>query len=437
VALVEPVGLAELPDDRVAPARSRPRTSSRTSPMFLRSARPGLPVHLGQAVEIELERLGRPGTAEKSNSSAPKTPSEIVSALARCSASSAGRRSRSRWRRSPGRRAGSSGRPGRPAARACARRNWAPRGNRRNASASGRSPRCRPPRCRARSSRGLLGEDGDPVVLLGEIEEPVGEVGDHRALVDQEALEDGVALPLERGRLPEESCAGRRRRRCRSPGAGSRARPRPEGSRFSLTPAAVWPALAPPLTFMTTVTGLGVLRSSSTISGIRRPLPSSPREMPTSAMSWLVKGSSDMVRSATEVMDPCCRDWIGQAWEEGKPQLSRTWGGPSVRPGRHLDDVVRAASFWPAGLTRAKRAFSRSRKRLGAQVAHPALDAADQVREHLVHRAADLLEGLDPLGGDLPRVVAIPAVAGGAARPSSRRASPCPGTACRPCPRFP
>ena len=50
----------------------------------------------------------------------------------------------------------------------------------------------------------LLGEDVDAVVLPREVEQAVGEVGDHRALVDQQAGEDGVALFLERAGFPPD-----------------------------------------------------------------------------------------------------------------------------------------------------------------------------------------------------------------------------------------
>ena len=59
-------------------------------------------------------------------------------------------------------------------------------------------------------------------------------------------------------------------------------------------PPAVCPELAPPFTLRTTVTRDGVAFSSSATSGMRRPLPSSPRDIPTSAISWLEKGVKDM-----------------------------------------------------------------------------------------------------------------------------------------------
>jgi hypothetical protein len=50
----------------------------------------------------------------------------------------------------------------------------------------------------------FLGEDVGAVVLPGEVEQAVREVGHHGALVDDEAGEDGVALLFERFRLPPE-----------------------------------------------------------------------------------------------------------------------------------------------------------------------------------------------------------------------------------------
>jgi hypothetical protein len=50
----------------------------------------------------------------------------------------------------------------------------------------------------------LLGEDVGAVVLPGEVEQAVREVGHHRALVDEEAREDGVAFLFERLGLPPE-----------------------------------------------------------------------------------------------------------------------------------------------------------------------------------------------------------------------------------------
>ena len=64
-------------------------------------------------------------------------------------------------------------------------------------------------------------------------------------------------------------------------------------------PPAVWPEFAPPFTFRTTDTADLVPRSSFATSGISLPLPSSPKEMPTSAMSWLVNGVRDMVAGKT------------------------------------------------------------------------------------------------------------------------------------------
>ena len=50
----------------------------------------------------------------------------------------------------------------------------------------------------------LFAEDLDAVIFGGEVEESVGEVGDHCALVDQEAGEDRVALEFEGFRFPPD-----------------------------------------------------------------------------------------------------------------------------------------------------------------------------------------------------------------------------------------
>jgi len=84
-------------------------------------------------------------------------------------------------------------------------------------------------------------------------------------------------------------------------------------------PPAVWPELAPPFTLRTTETDAGVPRSSSATSGIRRPLPSSPREIPTSAMSWLENGMSDMG----------CRGATGSSPREEQPLLPKRKNAPT------------------------------------------------------------------------------------------------------------
>ena len=73
----------------------------------------------------------------------------------------------------------------------------------------------------------------------------------------------------------------------------------PPGKRLSFKPATVWPEFAPPLTFRTVPTTSRrpvSFCNSRTISGISRPLPSSPMLTPTSAMRLLLKGVSAMDR---------------------------------------------------------------------------------------------------------------------------------------------
>ena len=50
--------------------------------------------------------------------------------------------------------------------------------------------------------------------------------------------------------------------------------------------------------------GAGDARNSSATSGMSRPLPSSPKLMPTSAMIWLLKGVKDMDRTAARDSKP-------------------------------------------------------------------------------------------------------------------------------------
>ena len=72
-----------------------------------------------------------------------------------------------------------------------------------------------------------------------------------------------------------------------------------------------------------------------------------------------------------------------------------------------------------------------------AQVAHAGLDAADQLRQHAVHRAAHFLQRLDPFRA---RPCAPGRACGRSARPSlpsSPPNCPCRGTACRACRRSP
>lgn len=54
----------------------------------------------------------------------------------------------------------------------------------------------------AGGAAGFLGENVDAVVFPGEVEEAVGEVGDHGALVDEEPVDDAIALMFERGGFP-------------------------------------------------------------------------------------------------------------------------------------------------------------------------------------------------------------------------------------------
>ena len=50
----------------------------------------------------------------------------------------------------------------------------------------------------------LLVQRVDAIVLPGQVEQPVRHVGNHGALVDQQALQDGIALFLERTGFPQE-----------------------------------------------------------------------------------------------------------------------------------------------------------------------------------------------------------------------------------------
>src|SRR5687768_3415306 len=127
-------------------------------------------------------------------------------------------------------------------------------------------------------------------------------------------------------------------------------------------PPAVWPEFAPPLTLSTTETGALVPRSSSATSGIRRPLPSSPREIPTSAMSWLVKGSRDIV--ARETKQPA-RD------EALLPQRENATRGVSANK-IPADDAWRQASL-PAGSKSPLRFHIRQARRPAATCDTPEL----------------------------------------------------------------
>ena len=203
VALVEPVGLAELSYDAVAPA-DLPEHQLAHLADVLAQRRAGLPVHLGQAVEIELEGSGSPKLREVELIRAEDAVGDRLGVRAFLGFGQPVEEAAPGGVAHPVDVLDHPARPVRPL-RELAREEIGPREEIGEMHlpvagllAVGR--RDSPPR----GSPGLLGEDGDPVVLLGEIEEPVGEVGDHRALVDQEALEDGVALPLQRGRLPQE-----------------------------------------------------------------------------------------------------------------------------------------------------------------------------------------------------------------------------------------
>jgi hypothetical protein len=85
------------------------------------------------------------------------------------------------------------------------------------------------------SSRGAPREHLDAVVLLGEVEQAVGQVGDHRALVDQQPVEDRVALALERARPPTRNLRGSATTPLPIARWGSRARP-PGGQQVQLEP---------------------------------------------------------------------------------------------------------------------------------------------------------------------------------------------------------
>ena len=112
--------------------------------------------------------------------------------------------------------------------------------------------------------------------------------------------------------------------------------------------------------------------------------------------------------------------------------------GRSVCAGRDLDDVVRRGLLLARGAHAGKPGLlAQGAERPGSQVAHPALHAADQVRQDVVDGAADLLQRLDSLGRDLAGVAPGPCRSARRCRPSSRRANPSRGTACRPFRRFP
>ena len=106
-------------------------------------------------------------------------------------------------------------------------------------------------------------------------------------------------------------------------------------------------------------------------------------------MSWLVKGGRDMDGSRNRSPGPLLQG-IGLV----SPGPRASLNCPAAAQAPQLLRVETSttscgpASFWPAGLTRANRAFLRRAASVrGAQVAHPALHAADEGRQDLVHRS--------------------------------------------------
>ncbi len=89
----------------------------------------------------------------------------------------------------------------------------------------------------------------------------------------------------------------------------------------------------------------------------------------------------------------------------------------SVLPSGDFDHVVRGGFFLAGGAHADVAGFFAERgERCGSEVAHAALDAADEVVDCVVERAADFFEGFDAFGGGFAGgVVFVVAVARGAA----------------------
>jgi len=175
----------------------------------------------------------------------------------------------------------------------------------------------------------------------------MGQVRDHGPLVDEEP--PMTEYPSFRAGLPPRgSCADRQPRRSQWQGRGSRARRRPRGAGSASPPPQCGPRWHP---VHLHDHGDGSSRGPEFLDdlGHQTALSLVAEEMPTSAISRLVKGCSDIETFGNRSPRPCAGHWNAH-WTA---EASLNWGFPchmdSVRACRDLDDVVGELPSGPRG----------------------------------------------------------------------------------------